>query len=288
MEGQLQHIVSRHELCLKSFSPLSGGDINKVYLLNCDRISNNSGPETYVIKINNAKQFPAMFEAEAKGLKLLRSPGSFKIPKVIDSHSIDDISYLLIEYIKPGKPSADFWEIFAENLAILHRTTQPFFGLDHSNYIGSLPQINSVETSASDFYIRRRLEPQFKLARDKGFKFPDLTAFFRNVSDVIPNEPPALLHGDLWSGNYLVSEFGTPVLIDPAVAYAPREMDIAMMHLFGGFSEALFRSYNQIFPLHPLWKERISLWQLYYILVHLNLFGAGYFPKAKEIIDQYN
>ena len=107
------------------------------------------------------------------------------------------------------------------------------------------------------------------------------------ISEEIPNEPPSLIHGDLWNGNYLVSEAGKPVLIDPAAAFAPREMDIAMMHLFGGFSTTLFQAYQEIHPMEKNWEDRISLWQLYYMLVHLNLFGSGYLKQVEAILAKY-
>ena len=125
------------------------------------------------------------------------------------------------------------------------------------------------------------------MAKDRGFHFTDLELFYKNISSEIPNEPPALVHGDLWSGNYMVLKTGNPALIDPAVAFAPREMDLAMMQLFGGFSEEVFRLYDEIFPLENNWKNRIPLWQLYYLLVHLNLFGSGYLSRVQRIVGSY-
>lgn len=277
----LQKIANKNNLELVDVRRLSGGDINDVYLLKCTS-------ENYVIKTNSASKFPTMFEAEADGLELLSASESFKIPSVITYGQEEDVSYLLMEYIAQGHASSGFWSVFAENLAKMHRTTNPTFGLDRSNYIGSLTQYNFEESSASDFYINQRLIPQFKMADERGFQFQGLETFFSNISNEIPNEQPSLLHGDLWSGNYLVSEDGNPVLIDPAVVYGPREMDIAMMHLFGGFSETVFQFYDEIFPMEPKWEERISFWQLYYVLVHLNIFGAGYLPQVKSILKRFS
>jgi fructosamine-3-kinase len=139
-----------------------------------------------------------------------------------------------------------------------------------------------------EFYISQRLEPQLKLAFEGGFKFGNLKGFFKNISEEIPEESPSLIHGDLWSGNFLVAHNGDPALIDPAVAFAPREMDLAMMKLFGGFSEEVFMTYNSIFPLCEGWKERTAIWQLYYLLVHLNLFGSGYWSQVKFILKRYS
>lgn len=277
----LQKIASQNNLKLVESKPLSGGDINDVSLLKCKE-------GNFVVKRNDVSKFPRMFAAEAKGLKLLSESSNFKIPKVIGAGKIENSSYLLLEYISSGQPNSNFSELFAQKLSSLHKTTQKEFGLDHDNYIGSLPQKNDCRDSASDFYITQRLEPQFKMASERGFEFNNLKQFYKNVSEEIPNEPPSLIHGDLWSGNYMVSEKEQPVLIDPAVAFAPREMDLAMMKLFGGFSDEIFNIYNSAFPLKSGWKERISLWQLYYLLVHLNLFGLGYLSRVKFTVNKYN
>lgn len=277
----LQNIISQNNLNLIEAKPLAGGDINQVFHLKCDK-------GDFVVKLNDASKFPEMFAAEAKGLQLLNRTSTFKIPVVIGEDKIENLSYLLMEYISSGQPKSGFWEVFAENLAILHKTTQKEFGLDHDNYIGSLPQKNDFRDTASEFYISQRLEPQFKIAFGNGFQFKNLNKFYRNISEEIPTEPPSLIHGDLWSGNFMVSEKGQPVLIDPAVAFAPREMDLAMMKLFGGFPNEVFQSYNVIFPLASGWENRIPLWQLYYLLVHLNLFGIGYLSSVKSIVSKYN
>lgn len=281
MQNLLKNIASQQQLKLISTKTLAGGDINQVFLLKCCE-------GNFVVKLNNATKFPKMFSTEAKGLQLLKNGSRFKIPQVIDVGEVDNISYLLMEYIFSGNPETDFWQLFAKKLAGLHKNTQANFGLDHDNYIGSLPQKNGTEETASEFYINQRLEPQFKIAYSRGFHFLNLHKFYRNISLEIPNEPPALIHGDLWSGNFMVSEKGKPVLIDPAIAFAPREMDLAMMQLFGGFSEEVFSIYQYHFPLETGWKERTSLWQLYYLLVHLNLFGENYLSRVKFIVDKYS
>ncbi|PKA83325.1 hypothetical protein ATE92_1477 [Ulvibacter sp. MAR_2010_11] len=281
MNKLLQEIASQNHLQLSETVRLSGGDINDVFLLKCPS-------ESYVVKLNCASKFPDLFEAEAKGLQLLTSTNSFKIPSVIAEGSFENSSYLLMEYIPSGKASAHFWTIFAEKLAALHGNTQQYFGLDHNNYIGNLPQTNKLKESPSEFYITQRLEPQLRLAETKGYSFSNMDAFFKNSTILVPNEPPSLIHGDLWNGNYMIDETGAPVLIDPAAAFAPREMDLAMMQLFGGFSDEVYFKYHEIFPLYEGFKERTSLWQLYYLLVHLNLFGSSYFSQVKAIIKKYS
>lgn len=282
MNTTLQRIASKNNLQVRQITPLQGGSINEVFLLKCDTAS-------FVIKLNDTDRFPNMFEREAKGLKLLKNSGSFKIPEVLSYGNEKNSSYLIMEYITKGTPTPDFWGRFALNLASLHKISNPLFGLDHDNYIGSLPQHNNFKTTASEFYITQRLEPQIRMATDKGFFiFSEDDRVFKNIAKEIPNEHPSLIHGDLWSGNYLVSEKKEPVLIDPAVAYAPREMDLGMMHLFGGFPQDVYSIYNEHFPLIENWEARIPIWQLYYLLVHLNLFGSGYFSQVNTIIKQYS
>jgi len=229
-----------------------------------------------------------MFEREAEGLESLRKTNSFKIPEVIGFSSIDSWGYLLLEWLPPEPTNLNFWEKFAQNLARLHQTHSSGFGWKTDNYIGSLIQLNCpIVEDAREFYVEKRLKPQLKLAGEKGFTFKNLSLFYKNIQDEIPPEKASLIHGDLWSGNFLCTAGNTPALIDPATAFAPREMDIAMMKLFGGFPNWVFEKYNSLFPLEKAWEKRIEIWQLYYLLVHLNLFGSSYYFRVKEIISRY-
>ncbi|WP_340065520.1 fructosamine kinase family protein [Ascidiimonas aurantiaca] len=263
-----------------SVSPLQGGDINQVYHLKTQL-------QNLVIKTNNARKFPGMFAAEEKGLKALAATHTLRIPRVILEGTYKEKSFLILEYIQRGVPKKDFWPYFGQQLARLHIHTRSHFGFDTDNYIGSLPQYNTHFENAGTFYVEMRLRPQFKTAFDNHFTFQHLEKLFRNIQTIIPEEKPSLIHGDLWSGNYLVDKCGDPCLIDPAVAYAPREMDLAMMLLFGGFQKELFNEYQEVYPLEKNWETRIDLWQLYYLLVHLNLFGSGYYEQVKNIISKY-
>ena len=195
---------------------------------------------------------------------------------------------MALEYIETIRKARKFWEVFGEQLANLHQKTSSFFGYKNDNYIGTLPQYNAKKYSASAFYITQRLEPQFTLAAQKGFSFSNIDTFYKVIEEKIPDEPSSLIHGDLWSGNFIIDNKGFPCLIDPVIAYAPREMDIAMMHLFGGFDQELFNVYQEIFPLTKDWKTRIPLWQLYYVLVHLNLFGSSYYHQVNSILSRYS
>jgi len=280
MDSFLRSLCEKLKIPFKGFKTLTGGDINDVFLL-------QSGSKQWVIKINDALSFPGMFEAEARGLSLLENSESFRIPEIKEVGVYDGKAYLIMEYLPSKAPDANIWERFAVNLANLHQISNPNFGLDHNNYIGSLPQYNTIKESAFNFYVEQRLEPQFRWAREKGYSFHQ-EPLFKNLENEIPEEPPALIHGDLWFGNFMVIEGGVPVLIDPAVAFAPREMDLGMMQLFGGFPDRIFSMYHELFPLVPGWEHRIPIWQLYYLLVHLNIFGGNYYGQVKNLVDKFS
>lgn len=283
-ENDLRKIIEalerKGDFKISRSTPLAGGSINSVYAL-------NTSTGERVLKLNQASKFPGMFEAEKTGLEALKEKSSFDIPEVYDLGAVDNIAYLLMEHKPEGTKTKSFWRQFSENLASLHRNTAPEFGFPSSNYIGSLPQYNKPTASASEFYITQRLEPQLRLAAENGYVFKFLNSILNNIAADIPAEAPALIHGDLWSGNYLINEKGLPCLIDPAVSFGPREMDLAMMKLFGGFPEELFSYYSELFPLAEGFQERIPIWQLYYLLVHLNLFGSGYFTQVNGILKNF-
>lgn len=276
----LIEICKQHKIEVQNTKPLSGGDINQVY-----KITSPKGD--YAIKLNEAHRFPKMFEAEAKSLNILSKTESFVIPEVICYGEYKNKTYLILKYIESDS-SFNFSDTFATALAKLHKNQAEFFGLEFDNYIGRLAQKNIPNQSDPfSFYINLRLEPQFKMAHDKGFEFDNIGLFYKALEQLIPKEKASLIHGDLWSGNYLITEEGKACIFDPAIAYAPREMDIAMMKLFGGYPQDIFEIYNTIFPLESGWESRISIWQLYYVLVHVNLFGSSYYKQAKRILDKF-
>jgi len=281
IEEILNQITHNFGKELTGFSVLTGGDINEVFLTEC-------GAEKFVIKLNDTESFPGMFEAEKLGLNALLNPSFIDIPIPLKTGCVNSYSYLLLEHKNSTTKISNFWEIFGEQLAKLHQQTSKSFGFEKDNYIGSLPQYNDYKDSAAKFYIEMRLQPQIEMAEKKGFQLNVKDSFYKNCENLIPSEPSALIHGDLWNGNYLVNSKGKPCLIDPAVAYAPREMDLGMMKLFGGFDEILFQTYNEVFPFQQNWEERIPLWQLYYLLVHLNIFGMGYKDQVTSIIQKFS
>ncbi len=257
---------------------LTGGDINEVYKV-------KNGDQETVVKLNVAEDFPKMFKKEKSGLELL-SEGPVRVPKVINLHHTSTHQLLEIEYIQSGIKASKFWENFGHRLAGLHQMTNNKFGLSEDNYIGSLKQQNDFCSSWDEFLVKQRLMPMIKLAVDNQVisyqQSKQFEPFFKRITEIYPFEKPSLLHGDLWSGNFLVDDSGSPVIIDPAVYYGHREIDIGMMNLFGGFENELFNSYNEIYPLEKDWQKRIGYNQLYPLMVHVNLFGLSYWSQVER------
>jgi fructosamine-3-kinase len=232
-----------------------------------------------------------MFEAESKGLSLLRQANCFRIPEFITYGEEGKYQFLLLEFITSTSKRKDYWRVFGQNLAKLHLHTNTQFGLDHDNYIGSLQQNNKPQTNGVDFFIAQRLNIQLKVAienklieRTVQVQFENL---FQKLPSLLPEEKPSLIHGDLWSGNVMVDDRGDPCLIDPAVCYNNREADLAMTTLFGGFDLRYIAAYEEVYPLAPGFEKRLDLYNLYPLLVHLNLFGRSYAHKVVSIVTQF-
>lgn len=249
--------------------PVSGGDINETY-----KIITAAGD--YFLKVQrNANEL--FFKKEANGLMLLSK--AVRTPAVIEIGEIGSDAYLLLEWIDSG-PRDD--EKLGAALVSLHSETNNRFGLIGDNFIGKLPQCNKQNEDWASFYIECRLIPQVKMAKGQGLwnlrREKQMTLLMDKITNTYKRLSviPRLLHGDLWSGNIMFAKNGDPVFIDPAVSYGNREMDIAMTRLFGGFGHSFYERYEELLPLDKDWQERISWYQLYYLLVHLNLFGAGY------------
>jgi protein-ribulosamine 3-kinase len=272
------------DFILQSSQPLSGGSINSVF-----RLKTKSGD--YCLKYNKAVAYPGMFEKEKSGLQILRDANEIRVPGVITVQNTPSFSYILLEYISPVPKIPGFMTDFGHSLAALHMHSSGFYGLDHDNYMGSLVQTNKKHDDWSSFFIEERLERQLIPARKKGyFSSGDLSRFerlFMQVHTICPSEKPSLVHGDLWGGNYIVSEKGQACLIDPAVYWGHREVDIAMSTLFGGFDPDFYSAYNEAFPMETGWRERLDIYNLYPLLVHLNLFGAGYLASIQRFIRRF-
>jgi fructosamine-3-kinase len=264
---------------------IAGGDINEAY-----EIALADGRRLFAK--TNRRSPRGMFAAEARGLGWLTEARALRVPEVIASSRQEaGAQFLVLELIATGAPAPDFDERLGHGLAALHRAGAPGFGLDHHNFIGRLAQDNAAAPDWATFYRTRRLEAQLALAVDGGLATARMRRGFERLWGALdelvgPTEPPARLHGDLWGGNLLCDGRGQPCLIDPAVYGGHREMDLAMMRLFGGFGARVFDAYDEAWPLAAGHRERIGLYQLYPLMVHVNLFGGGYVGSVETSLDR--
>lgn len=280
----LQNIFDDCGLSITNYTSVHGGDINEAYCL-------FENEKKYFLKVNDANQYPHMFEKERNGLNALSKHCNLMVPQAIKCGVVEEQQYLLLKWIERGTPQKDFWEKFGEGLAAMHHQQQLFFGWEEDNYIGSLAQRNDKRDSWSSFYAECRILPlAVQLFNSNAFSRQDVAEaekLCKKLHELFPPESPALLHGDLWSGNFMVASHGYAAIFDPAVYYGHREMDIGMTKLFGGFDERFYDAYNETYPLEKNWMERLRLTQLYPILVHAILFGGHYVDKARCIIKYY-
>lgn len=291
-ESQQQAIGRELGQSIRTCESVSGGDINDAFALTL-----LDGSKVFVKTQRRAPK--GLFEAEARGLELLRAATPLVVPDVYavgDGHG-DAGAYLALQWLEPGTRRRDFDEQLGQGLAAQHRASELpgereiVFGLSHDGYIGTLPQQNTPCDNWGTFYVLERLEPMLRRAVDSGLMqqslqraFADL---FRRMDALVPNDvAPALLHGDLWAGNLHCTEDGAPALIDPAVYFGHREVDLAMMRLFGGFSRRVFDAYDEAYPLAHGSEDRVPLYQLYPLMVHVNLFGGGYVSQVAAALTQ--
>lgn len=250
--------------------------------------------------VKRAAGVPAMFEREAEGLSALAEAGAIRVPAVLAVSQ----EALVLELISEASRKPGFSESFGRDFAKLHEYRGKTFGFYHDNFIGSTGQYNEPldapwnEASPDDgstwprFFMERRLRFQVRLAAQKGYGHELEQLLDQAEARILEllgasTELPSLLHGDLWSGNYIVDDRGEACLIDPAVYYGHREADLAMTRLFGGFDSSFYAAYAERSPLVPGHEERLPIYQLYHILNHLNLFGGGYFMQSKRILQRY-
>lgn len=265
-------------------TPVHGGDINEAYCI-------FSKEKKYFLKLNNASAYPKMFEKETDGLHNLKKYFSGKVPDVIDSGAYENKQYLLLEWVEQISPQKDFWKNFGNALALMHNKPQQFFGWHTDNYIGSLQQINIPKTDWQSFYAEMRIMPMIKtLYNNSVISVADVKStehLCKELINIFPQEPPSFLHGDLWSGNFMVAANGYASVYDPAVYCGHREMDIGMTKLFGGFDQVFYDAYNETYPLQKNWKSRLNYTQLFPLLVHAILFGGHYINSVKTIIGKF-
>jgi fructosamine-3-kinase len=264
-----------------ALKPIGGGDINQAF-------SVDSGTHRYFVKTNRAGRLP-MFEAEAAALSALAATHSVRVPLPLCSGVAAGQAFLVLEHLElHGSGDA---ALLGEQLAQLHRVPQPRFGWAHDNWIGSTPQPNGWQHDWIGFWREQRLGFQLGLAAQNGYGgalqrdgerlLAQLDGLFDGYTPV-----PSLLHGDLWGGNHAYLADGSPVMFDPAVYVGDRECDLAMSELFGGFAPDFYAAYREAWPLDAGYAVRKTLYNLYHILNHANLFGGGYAAQAQRMIAQ--
>lgn len=287
----LQQAIEPHTGSIRRITHVGGGDIAEALRL-------DAGRGRFLLKMATGS-VGASLPAEAAGLEALRDAAEgtgLQVPEVVTVRPPGrHPGLLLLPWIEQGRADRAYWVRFGETLAALHRKTPAGaggFGFSSDNFIGATPQANGWLSDWVEFFRQRRLEPQIRLARERGHWSRGWDApadkLLERLEDWLPRSPPAsLVHGDLWSGNHLPGADGTPWLIDPAVYVGHREVDLAMTELFGGFDRAFYEAYESAWLLEPGYPERRAIYNLYHLLNHLNLFGAGYVAGIERTLRRY-
>jgi protein-ribulosamine 3-kinase len=244
----------------------------------------------YFVKWNKG-DFKGLFESEAKSMELLRATNTLTVPTVYGYGQLSDGAFLMIDLIKPAEKAPNYWEHLGQQLATLHMHTQENFGFPFDNYFGAILQKNTPMANGVQFYIEQRLQPIVALAHEKGhLTAAQCTAFeqiYKRVEQDIPQDKPALLHGDFWSGNLMVGTNGLAIMVDPSSYYGFREAELSYTGLFGGFDKPFYHAYNEAFPLEPGFKNRIDLYHLYPLLIQLCQVGGGTAQTVANILNKY-
>jgi len=270
---------------IESYHTVSGGDINEAYYV-------RSKQGEFFVKLNRNADV-SFFEFEKQGLEKIRNSNTIDVPKPFGITIVSDknIPMLWMEWIDGVKNEhTDVW--LGERLAALHQTSGEAFGLEGESYIGKLKQENQMTANWLDYYRDFRLSGQLKRGRSTfmvtGIREERLVKLMEQLDKWVPAKPKvSLLHGDLWGGNWMTGKDGTPFLIDPSILYGDHEFEIAFTELFGGFSNRFYDVYQDVFPLTDSYQEKLPLYQLYYLLVHLNMFGEAFGGSVDRILKRY-
>lgn len=281
IESLLVHVIGT-DVIVNEVRPIGGGNTSRAFAV-------KSSQGNFFIKTNRAGLVD-MFEKEVKNLELLRKVLPANTPEVVGFGTSDHVSYFIQKLIEPGKRVADFWADFGRTLAELHKVPGAVFGLEYDNYIGSLPQSNKENSNWVDFFVNERIWPQAKKAEK--VLGTEIVGMISKLSDRLPDlltqSRPTLLHGDLWSGNFTLNQAGTVCLVDPATYYGNREIEIAFTKLFGGFEDEFYTAYSEVQPLDKgFFDTRADIYNLYPLLVHVNLFGGWYVASVRETLKRF-
>ena len=280
-EAVLTQVLGERAVLQKA-TPCAGGCIHRAH-----RLQTKTGE--YFIKWNEENALEE-FKTEAEGLQTLAKQGQVRTPHVYGYGLSQNKAYLLLAYLEAGQIQADAWQQLGRQLAGLHQCTHTAHGFHTDNYLARQPQSNPWTPIGADFYRTHRLQPQVAQAHKLGHLSRKEMANFECLYERLPilwgdEEPPALVHGDLWKGNIHLAQEGYFALIDPAIYYGHRAADWALITLFGGFPPEFQQAYNEIYPLPPDWEARLPLHQLYPLLIHLNLFGPSYLASIQQILN---
>lgn len=270
---------------IQTYKSVSGGDINEAFYVQTNEAE-------FFVKLN--RNVPAdFFEFEKQGLDAIRESHSIAVPKVhgIVTDRNSNIPMLWLDWVE-GDKRVDTDKQLGEQLAVMHMKTREKFGLEGKSYIGKLEQENRLTNSWLDYYRDYRIAGQLKIGRErkviKGDRERKLVRLIEKLEHWVPEKPESsLLHGDLWGGNWMVGEEGAPHLIDPSILYGDHEFEIAFTNLFGGFSNQFYDAYHSVFPVSDSYRDREPVYQLYYLLVHLNMFGESYGGSVDRILQRY-
>ena len=273
----LQAVLDRPIL---DFLPVSGGCISEAWQV-------RTAEETVFVKLSKGL-LPGMLAAEAEGLNELAKSGAIRVPEVI--RLTED--FLVLEFIPTAiNPPTDFWPKLGQQLANLHACSRKIHGFHQDNFIGRSPQKNHCNGNWNEFFWQRRLLPQWELAVQHGI--PNTTKRLWHKLEILWPAPlegsstqASLLHGDLWSGNVLVSNSGEPVVIDPAIYYGDPEADLSLTYIFGGFPTLFYHAYHEIRPKSEGFARRQKVYQLYHLLNHFNLFGNSYMQSVESCLGE--
>lgn len=268
---------------VEKITSIGGGCVNQTHRIEgCE--------QRFFVKLNNADSL-SMFEAEAAGLQEIHDSHTLRVPLPLCWGRNGSHAWLVLEYLEMGRGSSASAAALGSGLAAMHRISSEKFGWARDNTIGTTLQINKSSSSWVEFWRRYRLGYQLQLAEINGYAgrlqsqgeqlLEQLAFFFTGTQPIA-----SLLHGDLWSGNYSFDGAAQPLVFDPAVYYGDRETDIAMTELFGGFSDTFYAAYREAYPLDPGYTTRKTLYNLYHILNHLNLFGGSYLHQAEQMIGK--
>jgi len=268
---------------IKTTKHAAGGSINESCFVETDN-------RKYFIKFHPEAP-DRFFELEARGLELIRETNSIAVPEVFTYTDESNSAYLVMEWID-GAPSADTDRILGDRIAAMHQTFGEKHGFDDDTFIGSLPQTNGLFSSWLEYYRDQRLAAQLRMGIDKGRmtgkRRGRMETLLEDLGKWIPDDAaPSYLHGDLWGGNWLAGPGGEPYVIDPSFLYGDRHFELAFTEVFGGYSSDFYRAYQEQFPLSPDYEDIKPLYQLYYLLVHLNMFGEAYGRSVDTILKRY-